>query len=173
MECLSPTTTQASFVPDVTLSLKKPVFERVTAIPEGFSDQVADAVVDFMECSKMAYGVNQQGFLHQTFQAMANMTVLGNMGDLWLAISGKELVGYVLARVTNDIDGRLTYWVSQAWARKDHRNTDLAKEAWQKIRQRAKDCLCSHIVIVAGRNPKAYKRLFKLHDYATLLKEDI
>lgn len=172
MDCPTPTKTLVDPMPRFEfLEAQKLKFERVEAIPEAFSNQIRTAVLDFVISSKMPDSIDEKGFVYQTFKNMVEAS-RGN-GEFWICTSGDELLGYVLATLVNDVDGRLTYWVSQAWARKDYRNSSHVKQCWERIRQRAKECLCSHIVIVAGRNAKAYKRLFKLNDYATLLKEEI
>lgn len=169
MDC--PTPTNGSTATFEIRELKTPVFECCTAIPEAYSSQIRSAVLDFCDSSKMAEGIDKQGFVHQTFKSMIE-ACRGN-GEFWILTEGNEFLGYLLASIVNDVDGRLTYWVSQAWVRKDYRNTFHVKQCWERIRRRAKECLCSHVVIVAGRNQKAYKRLFNLKDYAVLLKEEI
>lgn len=155
---------------------KIPVFGLATAIPGGMNEQFHDAVADFIESSNLPTGIDKQGFYYQTLQALANSAILGQGRELWLGINGKELYAYILASIGPDFDGRLAYVVSQAWVRKDQRGQPWVKEAWQKVRQRAKDTLCSHFVIHSTKErTEAYCRFLGkgFHKVAEVLKEEI
>lgn len=150
-------------------------FEIVKTLNPKHVPQIKAAIRDFMISSHMSEGVDPRGFVAQTEQSIANATVLGRGGDFWLMIENDQVIAYVLAQVVTDIDCNLTYWVSQAWVRKDMRGNIAIKMAWQKIRERAAQCLCKHIIVVSSRDSAAYCRWLGRgwHQYATLLKEDL
>jgi len=115
------------------------------------------------------------GVFNQTLESIANMTFLGGQGNFWLAEYQGEVAGYVIARFTKDIDGKLTYWVSQAWASQIFRGQPLVKEWWSVIKEHATKHFCKHLVVVSSRNSKAYERWFGsgIKEYATLMMEDL
>lgn len=176
MECPSVTSTNGSFAAKVVLSPKNPIFALCTAIPEGFSDQFGDAVLDFMHSSNLPSGIDKQGFFYQTLQAIANSAILGQGRELWLGICGRELYTYILASISIDFDGRLTYTVHQAWVREDQRGQPWVRNAWQKVRQRAKDTLCFHFVVHSTKErTDAYCRFLGsgFHKVAEILKQEL
>lgn len=152
------------------------VFRRIREFPPAMLPQLDLAIKGFMQDSHMPPGVDANGFYESTLQAMANATYVGAGGcEMWIGTMDDQLVSFVMATVVKEIDNRLTYWVSQAWVRKDQRRKPWVKEAWQKIRTRAKEAFCSHMVVVSSRNDEAYCRWLGKgwHRYAGLLKEDI
>lgn len=153
-----------------------PSFTLYKMIPSGAGPEIESAVRDFMASSHLPDGVDPEGFFRQTLQAIANASYGGGAGDLWLGFMSGRLVTYILAHVTNDIDGRLDYFVSQAWVRNDQRGKPWVKEAWQKVRQRAKDCFCKHFSISSSRgNDDVYCRFLGkgFHKYISVLKEEL
>lgn len=145
-------------------------------IPEGMASQVENAVVDFIKTSHVPDGIDLNGFYYQTLQAIANIAVLHGAGDLWIGTIDGEMVTYILAHVANDFDGRLSYNVTQAWVRKDQRGKKWVKEAWEQVRQRAKDCLCKHFTVFSSRGKtEAYCRFLGkgFHKYCEILKEEL
>lgn len=164
---------------ELTLPVKleeTPSFEVVKELRPNVSREIEEAVKDFMTCSNMPQGVDPEGFYYQTLSAMANATYLNHGGDLWLGFIGSKLVIYILAVVNQDIDFKLTYWVSQGWVREDQRGKPWVKKAWDKVRQRAKDLMCKHLVVISSKpNDEVYCRFLGpgFHKYATLLKEEI
>lgn len=153
-----------------------PVFELVHAVPKNMNEQFSSAVVDFMESSGLPQGIDKQGFFYQTLQAIANSAILGQGRELWLGIKDGELYTYILAGICPDFDGRLAYTVSQAWVRKDQRGQPWVREAWGKVRQRAKDTLCSHFVVHSTKErTDAYCRFLGkgFHKVAEVLKEEL
>lgn len=168
IECLSPyLKLQVDTQPD---------FRVTKVIPPGLVPQFEMAVVDFIKSSHLPDGVDVIGFRNQTLQAIANCSVLNGAGDLWIGTMNDELVTYILAHVNNDYDGRLNYMVTQAWVRKDQRGQKWVKEAWEQVRQRAKDCFCKHFSIISSRGKtKAYCRFLGkgFNAYAEILKEEI
>lgn len=151
-----------------------PTFQIVKAIPDGFSVQIQEAVKLFMNDSNMPKGVNWEGFYNQTLKTIAQSTVLGQGGDLWLGIKGNELYTYILAYVGQSVDDRLSYVVNQAWVRKDQRGQPWVRDAWQKVRQRAKDTMCAHLLVLSSKeNTQAYCRFLgkNFHKHAEILKE--
>lgn len=155
---------------------QRPNFGIIKVIPEGMAPQIEAAVRDFMASSHLPDGVDKEGFYQQTLQSIAAASYLSQGGELWLGILGGKLVTYILASVGNNYDGRLAYTVTQAWVRKDQRGQSWVKEAWEKVRQRAKDCLCSHFVVLSSRgNDKAYCRFLGkgFHFYSSILKQEL
>lgn len=150
-------------------------FKRVDFIPTGMNKQFTDAVVDFMGASGLPNGIDRQGFFYQTLQAIATSAIIGQGRELWLGIHEGQLYTYILATIGQDFDGRLAYTVSQAWVRKDQRGKPWVREAWQKVRQRAKDMLCSHFAVYSTKeNTKAYCRFLGkgFRKYSEILKEE-
>jgi len=118
------------------------------------------------------------GFANQTLEGIAAATFLrkeGSGNDFWTLEDEDGLQGYVISNISKDVDGKLCYWISQAWLSKKYRGTGLVKEYWQTLKDYAKQNFCKHILIVSGRGNRAYQRLLgrSLTEYATILKEDI
>lgn len=158
------------------LEVSKPSFDISKTIPSGSVPEIEMAVRDFMSSSHMPDGVDKEGFYRQTLQSIAAASYLNQGGDLWLGFLNGKLVTYILAHVGNDFDGRLAYTVSQAWVRKDQRGQKWVKDAWEQVRQRAKDCLCKHFVVLSSRGKTAaYCRFLGrgFHPYAEILKQEI
>lgn len=147
---------------------------REKMVDEKLSDQLRSAVYDFIKDSSLGRGVDPEGYYEATREAMAH--ALMGQGELWVGQLGGELVIYILAVMTLEVDHRPTYWVSQAWVRKDQRGLPWVKQAWETIRRRAVQGECAHIVAISGRdNNEAYCRFLGKgwHIYGTLLKEDL
>lgn len=145
-------------------------------IPEGIAPQIETAVRDFMVSSHLPDGVDKEGFYRNTLQAIAAASYLNQGGELWIGISNGMLWTYILAHIGNDYDGRLSYTVTQAWVKKDQRGQKWVKEAWEQVRQRAKNCFCKHFAILSSRGKtKAYCRFLGkgFHPYAEILKEEL
>lgn len=154
---------------------ENPDFGLSKAIPTGMAPQIENAVRDFIVSSHLPDGVDREGFFRQTLQSIAAASYLGQGGDLWLGFMNGHLVTYIIAHVGNDFDGKLAYTVSQAWVRGDQRGQKWVKWAWEKVRQRAKDCLCKHFVVLSSRgNDQAYCRFLGkgFHFYSSILKEE-
>lgn len=149
-------------------------FEIVKELPPSLVQQIEEAIKDFLVASKMT-NVDPAGFIQQTREQIANATYLGHGGEFWLMTENGKVLAYVLAHVTRDIDNSLTYWCGQAWVHPAWRGHMAIKMAWQRIRSRAKACLCKHIVVVSSRGTDAYCRWLGKgwHPYAALLKEDL
>lgn len=162
--------------PELTLTQPDKIeFGVVKAIPEGMGPALESAVKDFIKASHTPKGVDIEGFYYQTLSAMANSTILGQGGELWLGTVGGELSIYILSSISNDIDGKLCYFVSQAWVREDQRGQKWVRWAWQRVRDRAKNLMCKHLMIASSReNDAAYCRFLGkgFHKYVTYLKEE-
>lgn len=155
---------------------EKPYFALAKAIPEGFAPQIENAVRDFMGSSHLPESIDREGFFRQTLQSIAAASYLSQGGELWLGTMNGRLVTYILAHVGNDYDGRLAYTVTQAWVRKDQRGKKWVKEAWEQVRQRAKDCLCKHFAVLSSRGKtEAYCRFLGkgFRYYGEILKQEI
>lgn len=167
----------------VTLSIEpsgsfkeSPSFGICKAIPEGLSPQIQEAVKDFIITSKLPEGIDPNGFFYQTLQAIAASAIVGQGKELWLGIRNNELFTYILANIGPDFDGRLAYTVLQAWVRKDQRGQPWVKDAWEKVRRRAKDTLCTHFVVYStkGRTDAYCRFLGKgFHKVSEVLKQEL
>lgn len=149
-------------------------FYRTNSLPRGLYPQVEAAVRDFTESSRIKK-VDKEGLYLQTLEAFANITVNKGAGDLWIGTQNGKLLVYVMASVLREVDGKLTYWVSQGWVDKSMRGSLIVKDWWQQIRERAKECFCKHVVVVSSRGTKAYCRWLGpgFHPHLTILKEDL
>lgn len=118
---------------------------------------------------------NTVGFFNQTLETIANATFLKTGGDFWLLEEDGEVVAYLIASISKDVDGTLCYWLSQAWVSPQYRGKPCVKEWYEKVREQAKKYLCRHIMIVSGRGAKAYCRWLGhgTHLYTAMLKEDL
>ena len=116
----------------------------------------------------------RDGFIVQTVAGIIRACTKDE-GDFWALMEGDDLLGYVLGRLTVEVDNKLTYWLAQAWVDKRARGKKGVKAAWQQIRAYAKARGCKHIVVVSSRGTDAYCRFLGRgwHEYARLLKEDI
>lgn len=155
---------------------ENPIFELAKELPAGMSGQLEMAVKDFILSSGLPDGIDQKGFYYQTLQAIANSAIIGQGRDLWLGIHGNDLYAYILGGIGPDFDGRLAYTVSQAWVKYDQRGKPWVKDAWRKVRQRAKDTLCSHFVVYSTKgNTAAYCRFLGkgFHKISEILKEEL
>lgn len=135
---------------------------------------VERAVEGFIKACDM--NVDPVGFYNQTLQKIASATYMRQVGqDFWLAEAYGEVAGYAIASVSVDIDNRLTYWVAQSWVDPMWRGHKIVKESWQSIRQRARDLMCAHLVVVSCRNPLAECRWLGegMEIYSTLLKQEL
>lgn len=154
----------------------RPVFELAHAIPEGMSNQIQMAVLDFISSSELPAGIDQKGFYYKTLESIANSAILGQGRELWLGIHEGQLYTYILASICPDFDGRMSYIVVQAWVRKDQRGAKWVKWAWEKVRQRAKDTLCSHFAVYSTKDrTAAYCRFLGkgFHKVSEILKEEL
>ena len=117
---------------------------------------------------------DKEGFYLQTLETIGN-AIFKNLGDFWLIYEGSKACGYAIGSITRDIDNKLTYWGTQAYADPKIRHSPIVKEVWHSIRQYAKEHGCKHFAIISSRSTKAYLRYLgkQWHEYATILKEDI
>jgi len=149
-------------------------FYRINSLPKGLYAQVEAAVRDFIDASRIK-NIDKEGLYLQTLEAIANIAVNHGSGDCWIAIQDGKLLCYVMASVLREVDGKLTYWVSQGWVHKSMRGSPIVKDWWQQIRQRAKECFCKHVIVVSSRGTDAYCRWLRpgYHKYLSILKEDL
>jgi len=139
---------------------------------------IETAVNQFLKSSHVGRGVNLDGFFNQTIESIAAATIYSPNNDsrqFWIIEDEGDVLAYYLAHVGKDIDNRLCYWITQAWAHPSIRHLPIIKEGWAQMRAEAKRLMCAHIVIPSSRNAKAYCRFLGKgwHQYATLLKEDL
>lgn len=153
---------------------RPPNLKIVRTLPEELNPKAVERAVENFIQETDVKG-DALGFFNQTIEGIASATFLNRGGDFWLSHEDGEVVAYLLATVSRDIDGAFTYWISQAWVDRKYRGNKAVKEWWLNVREQAKKYLCRHIVVVAGRSDKAYCRWLGngLHHYASLLKEDI
>ncbi len=150
-------------------------FRRITRLvaSQELGLQLSKAVLEFIR-EQPEPGTDEAGRFRITIQAMQD--ALDEQGELWVGTLVGELVIYILAGITNEVDGHPTYWVSQAWVREDQRGQPWVRGVWQRIRARAKELKCVHMVAVTGHdNVAAFSRFLgdRWHTFGTLLKEDL
>lgn len=149
---------------------------RVKELPKLCPYAIEEAVSRFIEDSKIQ-GVDKDGMFNQTIESIAHATMFAtnDTNHFWLAHNGQDVLAYVLAHISKDIDNKLTYTISQGWVAPQLRGKKIVKLWWEKIRAEAKQRMCKHIMFPASRHPKAYLRFLGkgYHKYATLLKEDL
>lgn len=118
----------------------------------------------------------EAGLIQQTYENILHATELKAPGRyLWLVLQDNSPVGYVLSHVSKDVDNKMCYWLTQAYADPSVRGEKFLKELYPVLKQHAKDLFCSHVLIPSSREAKAYMRWLgpDLHQYAVILKEDI
>lgn len=117
---------------------------------------------------------DKQGFYQQTIETIANATFLNRGGDFWLIWEKEKALGFIIGYTSKDIDNKLVYWCTQAYADQSIRGSEYPKQLWQKVREYAKQNFCKHMIVVSSRNDEAYCRFLGKgwHKYASLLKED-
>lgn len=117
------------------------------------------------------------GFYNQSLENIANATFMKRGGDFWLIWDDetKKAYGYALCSISKDIDNRLTYWGTQAYADPEIRHTRIITDLWKKVEDYARQHLCKHFVIISSRETRAYQKLLgnEWHEYATLLKKEL
>ena len=153
-------------------------FKLTREIPKALNAGAVERAVDrFVKaCIPRMPGVDPVGFYNQTLQRIAGATYLKQPGqDFFMAHAFGEVAGYALASVSIDIDARLTYWIAQSWVDPVWRGNKIVKESWETLRDRARELMCAHLVLVSCRNPKAEMRWLggDLSVYGTLLKQEL
>lgn len=116
------------------------------------------------------------GFYNQTLQRIAAAVIYKQPGvDFWLMHAYGEVAVYAIATIQVDIDGRLCYWVSQAWVSPEWRHDPVVKAGFEKMKAHAEDSLCAHFVIVTSRDPHAFCKFLgpKMRPYATIIKQEL
>jgi hypothetical protein len=155
-----------------------PDLQIVTAIPKDLPPQAIDTAVKafIADSGVLDFEVDAQGLFNDTIQAIASATYFKTPGkEFWLSWHEGTVVAYVLATICPDVDQRLTYHLQQCWVTPQLRRNKVVKVWMERLRQRAKDTLCKHIVVTSCRNSEAYLRFLGngFKQYYTLLKEDI
>ncbi len=116
------------------------------------------------------------GLVQQTYENILHATELKTQGRyLWLVLQDNKPVGYVMSHIGKDVDNKMCYWITQAYASPEVRGESFIKDLYPILKKHAKDLFCSHVLIPSSREAKAYMRWLgpDLHIYATILKEDI
>ncbi len=118
----------------------------------------------------------EAGLVQQTFEGIVHATELKTPGHFfWLVLQDNMPVGYIMSHIGKDVDNKLCYWITQAYADHNVRGEAFIKDFYKILKEHAKKLFCSHILIPSSREAKAYMRWLgpDLHVYATILKEDI
>lgn len=119
---------------------------------------------------------SREGFLSQTVERIACATYL-NRGDweFWCTYEEGEITSYLLASIDKAIDNNFAYFIHQAWIDKKYRANGFSKECWARIKERAKNMMCKHLIIYSVRNNEAYQRFLGggLEHYSTLLRMNL
>ena len=135
---------------------------------------IEQAIEKFIE--EVSLEVDKTGFFNQTLEKFAKGILFSDPTyDIWISEKDGEIDGYVVVSIQKDIDNTLCYWISQAWADKHMRANGFTKDWWKKIRERATQLECRHIVVVSSRNDDAFNRFLggQFKKYATLLTMDL
>jgi len=153
-----------------------PVLQLVKDFPSSVKTQdIQNAIYSFVE-EVADEGVDKRGMQNQLVKSITAATVMKMPGkEFWLAEVNGKVAGFAIASIVQDIDDRLTYWVSVGWASPEHRNGKGLKLGWQNIEKRAKQLMCSHLINVTNRNPEAYMRVLGpgWSQYATILRKNL
>jgi hypothetical protein len=135
---------------------------------------IESAIEKFIEETNL--DVDKTGFFNQTLEKFAKGLLFSDPTiDIWLSDKDGEIDGYVVVHLAKDIDNSLCYWISQAWASKDMRANGFTKECWVRLKKRANELQCKHVVLVSSRNNDAFNRFLggKFKEYATILTMDL
>jgi hypothetical protein len=135
---------------------------------------IETAIQKFIE--EVDLGVDKTGFFNQTLEKFAKGLLFSDPTmDIWISEKDGDVDGYVVVSIQKDIDNSLCYWISQAWADKNMRANGFTKDCWKKLRERATQLGCRHIVVVSSRNDDAFNRFLggQFKKYATLLTMDL
>lgn len=117
-----------------------------------------------------------EGLVQQTYENILHATELKTTGRyFWLVLEEDRPVGYIMSHIGKDVDNKMCYWITQAYADPSVRGEGFIKDFYKVLKDHAKSLFCSHILIPSSREAKAYMRWLgsDLHIYATILKEDI
>jgi hypothetical protein len=151
---------------------------RVSSLPVLNERAIERAVASFVQDAHTeASGADPRGLYNQTIETLASRLIIApsESCQVWLADEGGEVMCYVLAHISKDVDNQMCYWITQCWVSPVIRGQRLVKEWFQLLRSEAKRCLCKHIIIPSSRGVEAYCRFLGKgwKPYVTLLKEDI
>jgi len=141
-------------------------------LPQGLTGQaILRAVNKFYD--DIHSSEERNGFVVQTLERIAGATYM-NRGDLdfWCTYDDGEITSYLLASIDKAIDNKLTYFIHQAWIDKKYRANGFSRECWARIKERAKNMLCSNLIIYSVRDNEAYRRFLgkELGHYSTMLR---
>lgn len=150
--------------------------ERTKQLPDLKPNAIEHAIEQFLVDSRVK-NVDEVGMFNQTIETIAQSTMFAsnNSHEFWLAHVDGEVKAYAIAHISKDIDNKLTYTISQAWACKELRGKPIIKEWRDMLIAHAKQNLCKHIMVPASRHVKPYLRFLGhgFHEYVTLLKTEI
>lgn len=119
-------------------------------------------------------GIDHIGLAQMTIE---NMTKSFNdvtyQHNLWILKNGDKTQGFALTNISKDIDNSKCFYIYAGYLDPIVRNTGIAKEGLRILKQFGRVMGCKYSVVVAGRNPKAYKRFLgkDTEEYCTLFKE--
>src|SRR5688572_8300085 len=86
----------------------------------------------------------QAGLIQQTFENIIHSTELRTPGHyFWLVLDEDKPVGYILSHVGKDVDNKLCYWITQAYADPSVRGEKFIKEFYPVLKDHAKSLFCS------------------------------
>lgn len=126
------------------------------SMPIQLIDSLRKAVRSMWEDSRVDLFLSEKGYTDHTWESM--MGAAGGSGELWLAIEGGRVLGFLLAGYSKEVDNEPTFVIKQAWVDPEIRRTDKVKSMLTAILLNAKSNFAKHVLIVSSRNTKAYLR---------------
>lgn len=155
------------------------LLKKITSLPDNLKYKAIElAVFNFVNDSHtLESKADPKGLYNQTIESISAATTFGTAEarQFWIAEEDGEVMSYVLANVSKDVDNSLCYWINQAYVHKKYRGTKMTKVWHMQLVNEAKRLMCKHIIMPSSRNPEAYKRFLGMgiHTYVTLLKQDL
>lgn len=117
--------------------------------------------------------LTEKGYTDHTWESIVAAT--GGSGEFWVALQDGEVVGFLLAGYSKEIENEPTFIIKQAWVDPVLRRTPKVKEMLGTILHNAKSNFARHVLIVSSRNTRAYLRWLGMGwiPVSTILKGDL
>jgi hypothetical protein len=143
------------------------------AMPLPMIDQFRSILVLMYHEAGIDGYMSEKGYTDHAWDQIA--AACNGVGELWVAMEGGKLLGFLLAGYNKDVDNAATYVLKQAWVEPSMRRTRKVKHCLATILTHAKSNFCRHVLLIASRNPRAYMRWLGRgwHQVTTVLKGDL
>lgn len=125
-------------------------------MPCAVIDSLKVAIRSMYVDSHVDFIYTEKGYVDHTWE-MITLACSGS-GELWLATLGQEIVGFLLAAYSKEVDNEPTFVIRQAWVSQKIRRNPAVKQMLGRILSNAKMNFAKHVLIVSSRNPNAYIR---------------